>query len=69
MVEKSERTTALIPQPSIRHSPRLFACECYHHKSVCSATTAKFLFIIAANAISFFVKAGRDFLSASDELV
>jgi hypothetical protein len=68
MVEKSERTTALIPEPSIRHSPRLFACECYHHKSVCSATTAKFLFIIAANAF-FCRECGQDFLPASDQLV
>jgi hypothetical protein len=52
MMAKSERTTTQVLQ-AIRRSPRLFVCECYHHKSVCSATTAKFLFVIVANAVSF----------------
>jgi hypothetical protein len=61
MVAKSERATPLIPQPSIRHNPRLFACECYHYKFVYSAITAKFLFIIAANAISFLRECSQGF--------
>jgi hypothetical protein len=61
MVAKSEHATPLIPQPSIRHNPRLFACECNHYEFVYSATTAKFLFIIAANVIYFFRECRQGF--------